>query len=86
MGCRPKVVTTILDQKAGGEKNQLTNNSLISLGRQFTLLNQANPKEHTGHTCVTPGGGLGRGRDAGCPAPPAQIRTCGTTAYGSCLR
>ena len=27
-----------------------------------------------------------RGRDAGCPAPPAQIRTCGTTAYGSCLR
>jgi hypothetical protein len=28
----------------------------------------------------------GRGRDVGCPAPPAQIRTCGTTAYGSCLR
>jgi len=28
----------------------------------------------------------GRGRNAGCPAPPAQIRTCGTTAYGSCLR
>ena len=26
-----------------------------------------------------------RGRDAGYPAPPAQIRTCGTTAYGSCL-
>jgi hypothetical protein len=24
-----------------------------------------------------------RGRDAGHPAPPAQIRTCGTTAYGS---
>ena len=27
-----------------------------------------------------------RGRDAGCPAPPAQIRTCGTTASSSCLR
>ena len=24
-----------------------------------------------------------RGRDAGRPAPPAQIRTCGATAYGS---
>ncbi|MFN7784396.1 MAG: DUF1295 domain-containing protein [Lysobacterales bacterium] len=30
-------------------------------------------------------GRYGRGRDAGCPAPPAQIRTSGTTAYGSCL-
>jgi hypothetical protein len=28
----------------------------------------------------------GRGRDAGRPTPPAQIRTCGVTAYGSCLR
>ena len=28
---------------------------------------------------------LGRGRDAGCPAPPAQIRASGTTALGSCL-
>jgi len=27
----------------------------------------------------------GRGRDAGCPAPPAQIRTCGIPAYGSYL-
>jgi hypothetical protein len=27
----------------------------------------------------------GRGRDPGCPGPPAQIRTCGTTAYGSYL-
>jgi len=26
-----------------------------------------------------------RRRDAHCWAPPAQIRTCGTTAYGSCL-
>lgn len=26
-----------------------------------------------------------RGRDSGYPPPPAQIRTCGTTAYGSCL-
>ncbi len=25
------------------------------------------------------------GRDAGCPAPPAQIRACGTTAHGSYL-
>jgi uncharacterized protein with ParB-like and HNH nuclease domain len=30
--------------------------------------------------------GEGRGRDAGFPAPPAQIRTCRATAYGSCLR
>lgn len=28
---------------------------------------------------------LGRGRDGDCSPPPAQIRTCGTTAYGSCL-
>ncbi len=28
----------------------------------------------------------GRGRDAGCPAPPAQIRAYGTTVLGSCLR
>ena len=27
----------------------------------------------------------GRGRDAGYPAPPAQIPACGTTAPGSCL-
>jgi hypothetical protein len=27
----------------------------------------------------------GRGRDVGHPTPPAQIRTCGITAYGSCL-
>ena len=27
----------------------------------------------------------GRGRDASCPAPPAQIRTCGIPAYGSYL-
>jgi YD repeat-containing protein len=26
---------------------------------------------------------VGRGRDWGCPQPPARIRTCGTTAYGS---
>jgi hypothetical protein len=29
--------------------------------------------------------GYCRGRDAGCPAPPAQIRTCGITASGSYL-
>jgi len=29
--------------------------------------------------------GVGRGRDAGYPAPPAQIPACGTTAPGSCL-
>jgi hypothetical protein len=28
---------------------------------------------------------LGRGRDAGRPAPPARIRTSGITASGSCL-
>jgi hypothetical protein len=27
----------------------------------------------------------GRGRDAGSPAPPAQVLACGTTAPGSCL-
>jgi hypothetical protein len=30
--------------------------------------------------------GESRGRNAGCPAPPAQIPACGTTAPGSCLR
>ena len=29
--------------------------------------------------------GSGRGRNAGHPTPPAQIRTSGITAYGSCL-
>ncbi len=28
----------------------------------------------------------GRGRDEDYSPPPAQIRTCGTTAYGSCLK
>jgi hypothetical protein len=28
---------------------------------------------------------IDRGRDAGCPAPPAQIRTCPIRAYGSYL-
>ena len=28
----------------------------------------------------------GCGRDGGYPPPPAQIRTCRITAYGSCLR
>jgi CheY-like chemotaxis protein len=27
----------------------------------------------------------GRGRDAGCPAPPAQIPACAANALGSCL-
>src|SRR5262249_50674701 len=27
----------------------------------------------------------GRGRDGRCQPPPAQIRTCGIPAYGSCL-
>jgi hypothetical protein len=27
----------------------------------------------------------GRGRDGGCPPPPARIPACGTTAPGSCL-
>jgi len=29
---------------------------------------------------------FGRGRDGGCPPPPARIPACGTTAPGSCLR
>ena len=29
---------------------------------------------------------LGRGRNAGCPAPPARIPACATNAPGSCLR
>ena len=28
---------------------------------------------------------LVRGRDAGYPAPPAQLPACGTTAPGSCI-
>jgi hypothetical protein len=28
---------------------------------------------------------VGRGRDAGCPAPPAQIPACAPNALGSCL-
>ena len=34
----------------------------------------------------TQNNGAGRGRAAGCPAPPAQIPACGTTALGSYLR
>ena len=32
------------------------------------------------------GGQIGRGRDASYLTPPAQIRTCSTTAYGSCQK
>ena len=28
---------------------------------------------------------IGRGRNAGCPAPPAQIPACAANAQGSCL-
>ena len=35
--------------------------------------------------CQQLAGMNGRGRDGDCSPPPAQIRTCGTTAYGSCL-
>ena len=34
---------------------------------------------------ISNGCSSGRGRDEDCSPPPAQIRTCGTTAYGSCL-
>lgn len=34
---------------------------------------------------VLPGRLPGRGRDGSYLPPPAQIRTCRTTAYGSCL-
>ncbi len=34
---------------------------------------------------VSTKGRFSRGRDGGCPSPPAQIRTCGITAYGSYL-
>ena len=31
------------------------------------------------------GDGISQSRNASHPAPPPQIRTCGATAYGSCL-
>jgi hypothetical protein len=34
---------------------------------------------------LTTDGGNGRGRDEDCSSPPAQIRTCGFPASGSCL-
>ena len=34
---------------------------------------------------ATASAAAGRGRHGDCSPPPAQIRTCGTTAYGSCL-
>jgi hypothetical protein len=39
----------------------------------------------TGRRC-TERAFLDRGRDAGRPAPPAQIRACAASALGSCLR
>lgn len=39
------------------------------------------------HACNTLNCSMfGCGRDGGYPPPPAQIRTCRITAYGSCLR
>ena len=35
---------------------------------------------------IAPAPQAGRGRDGGHPPPPAPIRTCRITAYGSCLR
>jgi type I restriction enzyme M protein len=45
----------------------------------------ANPpfSDKTWTTGLTPS--KGRGRDAGCPAPPAQIPACAANALGSCL-
>ncbi len=40
----------------------------------------ANPHSYGGDQIST-----GRGRNGSYLPPPAQIRTCGTTAYGSCL-
>ena len=48
--------------------------------REAELLQTIARVNRTGH-----GKKFGRGMDGGCPPPPAQIRTCGTTAYGSCL-
>jgi hypothetical protein len=39
----------------------------------------------SGSSFLGPAPALDRGRDAGYPAPPAQIRTSPIKAYGSCL-
>ncbi len=38
------------------------------------------------HWCSAPSGRTGHGREAGCPAPPAQIPACAANAPGSCRR
>jgi len=41
--------------------------------------------EHVSPRAIVMQQKTGRGRDGGYLPPPARIRTCGTTAYGSCL-
>ena len=57
---------------------QCANPSFAALCRFIPALLQTESLRASPH-CVC-------GRDAGCPAPPAQIPARGTTALGSCLR
>jgi hypothetical protein len=61
-------------------------NNLLSFGQSFSTL-----KLRPLNVLIGPNGAGksnlldGRGRNAAYPAPPAQIRTCRITAYGSYL-
>src|SRR5262245_48105779 len=52
----------------------------IELGELTILFTQ-----HAHLRAAAPTGARGRGRDEDCSSPPAQIRTCGFPASGSCL-
>ncbi len=63
---------------------------ICSSGRRLLALTARRPARRAGSSAGSPissrrGFKTGRGRDVGFPTPPAQIRTCGITAYGSCL-
>jgi hypothetical protein len=54
--CCPKVVIAILDQNVGGDKISLTNNYLLTVGRQLTL---CQTKQIQTNILVTPVSHLG---------------------------
>ncbi|WP_369125017.1 hypothetical protein [Pseudomonas sp. CCC2.2] len=64
--------------KGRGESNHQQRKNLVSL---LALPSGLRQSQITSIASIFPG----RGRDGSCLPPPEQIRTCGTTAYGSCL-
>jgi hypothetical protein len=64
-------------------RNQALDIGFIARLLTLATMPHSNPGDADNYTCINGDYKLGRGRDAGCPAPPARIRTSGAAAYGS---